>query len=68
MLDDRWGLTIEPSGTRQKGVDGTAQLLGAVTFNASRRLVLDAGLARSLRHGERERSAFAGITWLAAQL
>ena len=68
VLDDRWGLTIEPSGTRQKGVDGTAQLLGAVTFNASRRLVLDAGLARSLRHGERERSAFAGITWLAVQL
>jgi len=30
--------------------------------------VLDAGLARSLRHGERERSAFAGITWLAARL
>jgi len=67
-IDERWGVTIEPSGTRRQGADGTAQLLGAVTFNASRRVVLDAGLARSLRHGERERSAFAGITWLAARL
>ena len=67
-LDERWGLTIEPSGTRQPGADGTSQLLGAVTFNVSRRVVLDAGLARSLRHGDRERSAFAGVTWLAAHL
>ena len=67
-IDERWGVTIEPSGTRRQGADGTAQLLGAVTFNASRRVVLDAGLARSLRHGERERSAFAGITWLATRL
>ena len=67
-LDDRWGVTIEPSGTHREGVEGSAQLLGAVTFSASRRVVLDAGLARSLRHGERERSAFAGITWLAARL
>jgi hypothetical protein len=67
-IDERWAVTIEPSGTRRAGADGTAQLLGAVTFNASRRVVLDAGLARSLRHGERERSAFAGVTWLAARL
>jgi len=67
-IDERWGVTVEPSGTRRQGADGTAQLLGAVTFNASRRVVLDAGLARSLRHGERERSAFAGITWLAVRL
>jgi hypothetical protein len=67
-IDERWGVTIEPSGTRRPGADGTAQLLGAVTFNASRRVVLDAGLARSLRHGEREHSAFAGVTWLAAHL
>ena len=67
-IDERWGVTIEPSGTRRQGADGTTQLLGAVTFNASRRVVLDAGLTRSLRHGDRERSTFAGITWLAARL
>jgi hypothetical protein len=67
-LGERWGVTIEPSGTRRQGADGTAQLLGAVTFNASRRVVLDAGLAQSLRHGDRERSAFAGVTWLAVRL
>jgi hypothetical protein len=67
-LDERWGVTIEPSGTRRQGADTTSQLLGAVTFNASRRVVLDAGLARSLRHGDREHSAFAGVTWLAAHL
>ena len=61
-------MTIEPSGTRRQGADGTTQLLGAVTFNASRRVVLDAGLTRSLRHGDRERSAFAGVTWLATRL
>ena len=67
-LDERWGVTIEPSGTRRQGADGTTQLLGAVTFNASRRVVLDGGLTRSLRHGDRERSAFAGVTWLATRL
>ncbi|MBV9891864.1 MAG: transporter [Rhizobacter sp.] len=67
-LDDRWSLTIEPSGTGQHGVESTSQLLGAVSFNASRRLVLDAGLARSLRHGVHEHSVFAGLTWLAARL
>ena len=67
-LDERWGVTIEPSGTKQHGVESTAQLLGAVTFNASRRVVLDAGLARSLRHGDHQNSVFAGLTWLAARL
>jgi len=67
-LDERWGVTIEPSGTHRQGADSTTQLLGAVTFNASRRVVLDAGLAQSLRHGDRERSAFAGVTWLATRL
>jgi hypothetical protein len=39
-----------------------------VSFNASRTVVLDTGIAQSLRHGSRERSAFAGVTWLAARL
>ena len=30
--------------------------------------VFDGGLTRSLRHGDRERSAFAGVTWLATRL
>jgi len=67
-LDARWGVVGELSGTRRRGVDGTAQLLAAVSFNASRAVVLDAGLARSLKRGGDDRSVFAGITWLAARL
>lgn len=66
-LDDRWGVVGEFSGTRQRGVDGSAQFLAAASYNVSRSLALDAGVARSLRSG-REWSAFAGLTLLAARL
>jgi len=66
-LDDRWGLVGEFSGTRQRGVEGSAQFLAAASYNVSKSLALDAGLARSLRSG-REWSAFAGLTMLVARL
>ena len=67
-LNDRWGVVGELSGTRQRGVEGTTQLLVAASFNVSRALVLDAGAAHTLRSGSHERSFFAGFTWLAARL
>ncbi|MEP7139634.1 MAG: transporter [Caldimonas sp.] len=67
-LDERWGVGAEVSGTNQRGVDATRQLLVATSYNVSKRLVLDAGLARSLRAGAPQWSAFTGFTWTATRL
>lgn len=67
-LDERWGVVGEVSATHQHGVESTAQLLVAASYNVSKRLVLDAGAARSLRGGAPSWSAFTGFTWLAARL
>ncbi|MEO7055205.1 MAG: transporter [Caldimonas sp.] len=67
-LDERWGAVAEISATRQRGQADTLQLLTALSYNVSKRLVLDAGAARSLRSGAPVWSAFAGFTWLAARL
>ena len=67
-LDDRWGVVGELSGTNQRGVDSTRQLLVAASYTVSKRVVLDAGAARSLRAGAPAWSAFTGFTWTAARL
>ena len=67
-LDERWGAVVELAGTRQRGVDRTAQLLGAISYNVSRSLTLDAGAARSIRSGSNDWSVFTGFTMLAGQL
>jgi hypothetical protein len=67
-LNERWGLTGELAGTQQGGATSSAQFLGAVTFNVSRALVLDAGLAHGIGASSNTRWAFAGLTWLAARL
>jgi hypothetical protein len=67
-LDDQWTLIGELSGTHRQGVDNNSQLLLAASYNVSKRLVLDAGAARSLRAGVPVWSAFAGFTWLAGRL
>jgi hypothetical protein len=66
-LNDRWGVVGELSGTRQRGADGSAQLLAAASYNVSKSLTLDAGLSRSIRSGS-DWSVFAGFTVLAARL
>jgi hypothetical protein len=63
-LSDRWGVVGELSGTHQRGVDSTRQFLFAGSFNVSKALVLDAGLARSLRSGVPDWSVFTGFTLL----
>jgi hypothetical protein len=67
-LDDRWGVVGELSGTNQRGVESTRQLLVAASYSVSKRLVLDAGVARSLRSGTPTWSAFTGFTWLVGRV
>ena len=67
-LNEQWGVVGELSGTYQHGADNTSQFLVAATYNVSKRLVLDAGAARSLRTGAPTWAAFTGLTWLAARL
>ena len=67
-LDGPWGITGELSGTRQRGVGSTAQLLTAVTYNVSRRMTLDAGVSHSLRAHGHDWSVFTGVTMLVGRL
>jgi len=67
-LDERWGVVGELSGTGQHGADSTRQLLVAATYNVSKRLVIDAGAARTLRSGAPSWTAFTGFTWLATRI
>lgn len=67
-LNERWGIVGELSGTRQRGVDSSSQVLFAVSYNVSKSLALDAGVARSIRAGVADRSVFTGLTVLLARL
>jgi|SRR6478735_1186830 len=67
-LDERWSVVGEFSGTAQRGADSSRQFLAATSYNVSKRLVLDAGVARSLRSGTPVWSAFTGFTWLATRI
>jgi hypothetical protein len=67
-LDEHWGVAGELSGTGQHGADSTRQLLVAASYNVSKRLVIDAGAARTLRSGAPSWSAFTGFTWLATRI
>ena len=65
---DAWGIVGEISGARRSGEASSRQALGALSYSVSKRLVIDAGMARSLRSGPPQWSAFTGFTWLAARL
>ena len=67
-LDEHWSVVGELSGTRRQGADSSSLLLVAASYNVSKRLILDAGAARSLRGGAPSWSAFTGFTWLAARI
>lgn len=63
-LDDKWGVVAELSGTHQRGAETANQFLFAASYNVAKAITLDAGLARGLRSGARDWSAFTGITVL----
>jgi hypothetical protein len=67
-LDDQLSVIGEVSGTHRHGVVNTSQLLLAASYSVSKRLVIDAGAARSLRAGTPTWSAFTGFTWLAGRV
>lgn len=67
-VDDQWGWVAELSGTRQRGAGLSGQLLAAASYNLSKQLTLDAGVARSTRSGPAQWSLFSGLTLLAARL
>lgn len=50
-LGGRWGAAVELSGTARDGTKAASQLLAALTYKARRRLVVDAGVSRSLNEG-----------------
>jgi hypothetical protein len=62
------GVAFELSGTHQRGMPTRSQALVAVSRNVSRRLVVDAGVARGLAHDAHDRSFFAGATFLVGRL
>ncbi len=63
-LGETFGVAVELSGTAQRGAGATHQLLGAINYNLSRRVVLDCGVARNLDRAAHDRSLFAGGTFL----
>ncbi|MDB6001352.1 MAG: hypothetical protein JWP52_3051 [Rhizobacter sp.] len=67
-LNEQWGVVGEFSGTHQRGAQGTAQFLAAASYNVSKTLSLDAGVARSLRNGSPDWSVFTGLTVLGPRL
>lgn len=61
-----WGAALEIAGAAREGHRGTAQLLGAASYRFSKRVVLDAGIARGLGQGLNW-TAFAGLAVLFAR-
>lgn len=67
-LNDALGLVGEFSGTHQSGAVSAAQFLFGASYNVTKSLVLDAGMARRVSGGAPTWQAVAGFTWVAARL
>ncbi len=67
-LNDSWGVFGELSGTRNTGGDTTRQYMLGGTYNMSKRVVLDFGMARGLTAATPDWSAFFGVSLLSARL
>lgn len=63
-LNDKWGVAGEFSGVSQRGAPGTSQFLVAASYNVSKKVVLDAGMAWGLTRASTDRALFAGMTVL----
>ena len=63
-IGEKWGIAGEFSGVTQRGVPSATQFLAAVSYSASKTVVLDAGMAWGLSKGATDRTVFAGITVL----
>ena len=67
-VGDAWSLVLDLSGSYQRGAASTRQLLGAASYSVSKRVVVDAGLARGLSDASPKWTVFAGVTVLLGQL
>ena len=65
---ENWGAAFEFSGAHQRGIATQSEALAAISYNYSRRLVLDCGAAYGLAHAAHDRSVFAGATVLIGKL
>ena len=65
---EAWSLVADLSGTRQRGVESTAQLLGAASYSVSKRFVIDAGTVFGLNSATPKWAVFTGLTVLLGEL
>ncbi len=63
-FNEQLGGALELSGTHQTNAGSTSELLAAINYNASSRVVFDTGFAYQLNHAAHDRTFFAGVTWL----
>lgn len=67
-LDDKWGIFVEPSGTRRRGAPSTSQLLAGASYNLSKRTVLDFAVAKGLNNAAPDWQLMFGATVLVGRL
>ena len=67
-VSERWGATAELSGTHQVGAASTAQLLVAATFNPTKQMEVDIGVARGLNSASPDWTWFSGFVVPLARL
>lgn len=67
-LNEIWGVFGELSGTYQRGMPSQSQLMAGVTYNYSKRIILDTGASSGLTAASQEWSVFAGATILLGKL
>ena len=67
-INDRWGALGEISGFHQAGLTDTDQLLAGITYNYSKRLVIDMGGLVGLTRASPRFGVFTGFTVLLGRL
>lgn len=67
-LDDNWTVFGELSGTYRRATPVTSQFMAGASYNVSKRVVVDAGMARGLSSAAQDWTGFVGITVLTARL
>lgn len=63
-LTEKWGATGEVSAAGRRGSATRSQFLSAMTYNLSRRVVFDAGMAWGIGRAAPDWTAFSGVTVL----
>lgn len=67
-LSEKWSGVVELSGARRSSVPGSAQLLVAASYSASKRLTLDFGITHGLTPSAVKWSVFSGLVVPIAKL